>query len=97
MTEKCENYKAAYRSVEREFKKNVKVTKIANTNMDKAIQKNKDMENFGKADLSIFLPEEERKFYYWETDKYLDEPEEELYLWETDRKIAEELKKCGCG
>jgi hypothetical protein len=95
--EKYKNYEAAYQSVEREYKKPVKVSKIANTNMDKAIQKNKDMENFGKADLSIFLPEEERKFYYWETDKYLDEPEEELYLWETDRKIAEELKKCGCG
>ena len=95
--EKYKNYEAAYQSVEREYKKPVKVSKIANTNMDKAIQKNKDMESFGKADLSIFLPKEERKFYYWETDKYLDEPEEELYLWETDRKIAEELKKCGCG
>ena len=59
--EKYKNYEAAYQSVEREYKKPVKVSKIANTNMDKAIQKNKDMENFGKADLSIFLPEEERK------------------------------------
>ena len=66
--------------------------------MDKAIQKNKDIESYGKADLSIFLPEKEKKkFYHWETEKYLDEPDEELYLWETDRKIAEELKKCGCG
>lgn len=57
--EKYKNYEAAYQSVEREYKKPVKVSKIANTNMDKAIQKNKDMENFGKADLSIFLPKEE--------------------------------------
>ncbi len=96
--EKYQNYETAYQSVEREYKKPVKVSKIANTTMDKAIQKNKDMESYGKADLSIFLPEKEKKkFYHWETDKYLDEPEEELYLWETDRKIAEELKKYRCG
>ena len=69
--------------------------------MDKAIQKNKDMESYGKADLSIFLNKEEppkkKKFYHWETEKYLDEPEEELYLYETDRIIAEQQKKRGCG
>ena len=99
--EKIENYKAAYNSLEKDYKKTVKVSLMANTNMDKAIQKNKDMEQFGKYNLSIFLPEEEqkenKKFYHWETDKYLDEPEEELYLWETDRKIAEERKKYRCG
>ena len=96
--EKYQNYETAYQSVEREYKKPVKVSKIANTTMDKAIQKNKDMESYGKADLSIFLPEKEKKkFYHWETEKFLDEPEEELYLWETDRKIAEELKKYRCG
>ena len=96
--EKYQNYETAYQSVEREYKKPVKVSKIANTSMDKAIQKNKDMESFGKADLSIFLPEKEKKkFYLWETEKYLDEPEEELYLYETDRIIAEERKKRGYG
>ena len=96
--EKYKNYETAYQSVEREYKKPVKVSKIANTSMDKAIQKNKDMESYGKADLSIFLPEKEKKkFYHWETEKYLDEPEEELYLYETDRKIAEQEKKLGCG
>ena len=96
--EKYKNYETAYQSVEREYKKPVKVSKIANTSMDKAIQKNKDMESYGKADLSIFLPEKEKKkFYHWETEKYLDEPEEELYLYETDRIIAEQQKKRGCG
>ena len=96
--EKYQNYETAYQSVEREYRKPVKVSKIANTSMDKAIQKNKDMESFGKADLSIFLPEKEKKkFYLWETEKYLDEPEEELYLYETDRIIAEERKKRGYG
>ena len=99
--EKYKNYETAYQSVEREYKKPVKVSKIANTSMDKAIQKNKDMESYGKADLSIFLNKEEppkkKKFYHWETEKYLDEPEEELYLYETDRIIAEQQKKRGCG
>ena len=39
------------------------------------------MEDYGKADLSIFLNENvkpEKKLYLWETDKYLDE-EAELY------------------
>lgn len=99
--EKYKNYETAYQSVEREYKKPVKVSKIANTSMDKAIQKNKDMESYGKADLSIFLNKEEppkkKKFYYWKTDKELDEPDEELYLRGTDRKITEQQKKIGCG
>ena len=97
LTEKCENYMAAYRSVEREFKKDVKVTKIANTNMDKAIQKKKEMDEFGHADLSELLTPEQkaeiygepkRKIYLWETDKKLDE--EPFYFFETDKKLAEE-------
>lgn len=99
--EKYKNYETAYQSVEREYKKPVKVSKIANTSMDKAIQKNKDMESYGKADLSIFLNKEEpskkKKFYYWNTDKELDEPDEELYLRGTERKITEQQKKIGCG
>ncbi|MBR2525889.1 DDE-type integrase/transposase/recombinase [bacterium] len=99
--EKYKNYETAYQSVEREYKKPVKVSKIANTSMDKVIQKNKDMESYGKADLSIFLNKEEspkkKKFYYWNTDKELDEPDEELYLRGTDRKITEQQKKIGCG
>ena len=62
------HYETAYQSVEREYKKPVKVSKIANTSMDKAIQKNKDMESYGKADLSIFLNKEEppkKKNYYY--------------------------------
>ena len=39
LEEQFENYKAAYASVEKQSKP--KVSKIANTNMDKAIRKNK--------------------------------------------------------
>ena len=95
--EKYQNYETAYQSVEREYKKPVKVSKIANTSMDKALQKNKDMESFGKADLSIFLPEEERKFYHWETEKYLDEPddeEEEIYFRQKISNQVENFYYC---
>ena len=47
--------------------------------MDKAIRKNKEMEDFGKYDLSGFLKESQE--------------EETLYLFETDKIIAEENKK----
>lgn len=89
--EKYKDYEAAYACVEREYKKSVKVSKLANTKMDKAIKKNKEMEQFGKQDLSIFIPEENKNFYYWNTEKYLDEPEEELFLFETDKILKEEL------
>ncbi len=72
--ELCENYKAAYASVEKETKP--KISKLANTNMDKAIRKSKEMEAFGKEDLSVFLdtnPREEDTLYLFETDKILDE------------------------
>lgn len=77
LEEQCENYKAAYASVEKQSKP--RVSKIANTNMDKAIRKQKDMEAFGKQDLSIFIDETPVK----------DEP---LYLFETDKILEEELK-----
>ncbi|MCD7779692.1 MAG: hypothetical protein LUH05_03350, partial [Candidatus Gastranaerophilales bacterium] len=81
LEEQCENYKTAYASVEKEnsFKARPKVSKIANTNMDKAIRKNKEMEAFEKQDLSVFIPKEPVK----------DEP---LYLFETDKILEEELK-----
>ena len=75
--EKCANYKAAYASVEKEAKP--KVSRIANTNMDKAIRKNKEMESFGKYDLSMFIDE----------TKPEDKP---LYLYETDKILEQELK-----
>ena len=88
--EKYKDYEAAYACVEREYKKSVKVSKLANTKMDDAIKKNKEMEQFGKQDLSIFLPKENKNFYYWNTEKYLDEPEGELFLFETDKILKEE-------
>ena len=77
LEEQCENYKAAYASVEKEAKP--KITKFANTNMDKAIRKNKEMEAFGQYDLSIFLNEEKKE-------------EKPLYLYETDKILAERAK-----
>lgn len=47
--------------------------------MDKAIRKNKEMETFGKEDLSIFI----------DKTNIQDEP---LYLFETDKILEEELK-----
>ena len=72
--EQCENYKTAYSSIERSSKP--KISKIANTNMDKAIRKSKEMEEFGKQDLKMFidnLPVEEETLYLFETDKILEE------------------------
>lgn len=77
LEEQYENYKAAYNSSNKDYKKNVKISKIANTNMDKAIQKNKEMKSFGRQNLSVFLED--------------DKPEEKLYLFETDKILEEEL------
>ena len=74
--ERYENYKAAYNSTNKDYKKSIKVSKIANTNMDKAIQKNKEMESFGRQDLSVFLED--------------NKPEEKLYLFETDKILEKE-------
>ena len=78
--EQYENYKAAYNSAKKDFNADVKVSKIANTNMDKAVRKKKEQDDFGKFDLSIFLQEEPK-------------PKETLYLYETDKILAERNKK----
>ena len=77
LEEQCENYKAAFASVERKAKPKVSI--IANTNMDKAIRKHKEMQELEKIDLSMFV----------EKTTVQDEP---LYLFETDRILDEELK-----
>lgn len=82
LEEQCANYKAAYSSLEKQSKP--RISKLANTNMDKAIRKNKEMESFGKADLSIFLDAE-------------DNQEEKIYLFETDKILNEELKGAASG
>lgn len=77
LEEKCANYKAAYASVEKEIKP--KVSRIANTNMDKVIRKSKEMDAFGRQDLSMLLDE--------------NKPQEKpLYLYETDKILEQELK-----
>ena len=80
--EQCANYKAAYSRIQKESKP--RISKLANTNMDKAIRKSKEMESFGKADLSIFLDSD-------------DSNEEKIYLFETDKILNEELKGAASG
>lgn len=82
--EQYENYKAAYACANKDYKKDVKVSKIANTNMDKAIRKNKEMCEFGRNDLTVFMPD-------------LKEQEDELYLFETDKILAKEAIKIQAG
>ena len=74
--EKYENYKTAYAKVIKESQP--KVSKMANTNMDKAIRKNAEMEAVKKFDYSAFLNEPPVK------------KEKPLYLFETDKLLAEE-------
>ena len=75
--EQYENYKAAYNSVEKDFQADVKISKMANTNMDKAVRKKKEQKATANIDLSIFLQKE-------------NEQEQELYLFETDKILAQE-------
>ena len=81
ITERCENYIRAYSQVIKKSKPNV--TRIKNTKMEQAVLKKKEMDEFGKQDLSELLaipkPDPEPQFYYFETDKRLAE-EEALYL-----------------
>ena len=74
LEEQYENYKTVYANTEKQLRP--KISKLANTNMDKAIRKNKEMEEFGKQDLSIFLEDkkvEEKPLYLYETDKILEQ------------------------
>ncbi|MBR6126778.1 DDE-type integrase/transposase/recombinase [bacterium] len=74
--EQCENYKTVF--AKKIKKANPKITKIANTSMDQAVQKRKEMDAYGKNDMSMFLNEDapKKKFYYYETEKYLDEDDD---------------------
>ena len=75
-SEKCENYKSAYKKDIDETKP--KITKLANTIMDQVIRQNKEMEANGKYDMSMFLNDDtpKKKFYYYETEKELDEDDD---------------------
>ena len=72
-----ENYKALYKQDLQGIKP--KISRIANTNMDKAIQKSKLMAEMNNFDLSVF---EER-------NKVKDE---HLFLFETDCVLEQESK-----
>jgi hypothetical protein len=56
-------------------KANPKVSKIANTNMDKAIRKNREQQKVGKQNLSILkdFSNTSEKFYLFETDLLLEQ------------------------
>ena len=83
LEEQCENYKYAYATLEKEYQK-PQISKMANTNMDKAIRRNKKMESRGTQDLSMFLAE----------SKVQEHP---LYLFETDKIIEEKMKEVANG
>lgn len=83
LEEQCENYKYAYATLEKEYQK-PQISKMANTNMDKAIRRNKEMESRGTQDLSMFLAE----------SKVQEHP---LYLFETDKIIEEKMKEVANG
>jgi hypothetical protein len=72
LEEKCENYKTVFMQELSGVKADV--LKLANTNMDKAVAKNKELERRGKYDLSAFYGNAEP-------------PEDELYLFETDKEL----------
>jgi len=71
--EQCQNYKAAYLNAAAEA--NPKISKIANTNMDKAIRKSKKQQSVGKQNLSMFkdFANTSEKFYLFETDLLLEQ------------------------
>lgn len=75
--EQCQNYKAAYLNSAAEA--NPKISKIANTNMDKAVRKNREQQKIGKQNLSMLkdfanAPEKfPEKFYLFETDLLLEQ------------------------
>lgn len=71
--EQCQNYKAAYLNSAAEA--NPKVSKIANTNMDKAVRKNREQQAIGKQNLSILkdFSKAPDKFYLFETDLLLEQ------------------------
>ena len=78
--EKYENLKAAYAQPKKQNTQPT-VTKIANTKMDEAVRKKKEMEEQGKQDLKGLLavtkPKKERRIYLFATEKKLAELEEQ--------------------
>lgn len=75
LEEQCENYKAAYAKIIK--KATPRVSKIANTNMDSAVRKRKEMAEVKNISLAQFIEEKpstiDDTFYYFETDRILDE------------------------
>ncbi len=73
LNEQCANYKALYQKDLPAT--NPKISKIANTNMDRAIQKSKLMAEMNNFDLSVFEQRnktQEERLFLFETDCVLD-------------------------
>lgn len=84
--EQYENYKTAYGSIVKDSAPNkTKVSKLANTKMDAAIKKAREMDAVGKHDLTMFIDENKQA----DTDA--------LYLFETDKILEEELQEVAYG
>ncbi len=79
INEKVLNYKAVLG--DKEYLLNPKITKIANTDMDKAVRKHKNAQKIGTHDLSIFVdePVQKDKIYLFESDKEIEEAEKEYF------------------
>lgn len=80
--EKCENFKTVFMQELSGIKADV--LKFANTNMDKVISKNKELENRGKYDLTALSCGN----FKTGTD------DEHIYLWETEKLLAEQNSRC---
>ena len=74
-----ENYKAAYNSLEKDFKADVKISKIANTNMDKAVRKKKEQKDF---EIEKFIKVAQKRLNY-----------EEEMLKEIENEMTAELQE----
>lgn len=77
LKEQCENYKVIYK--QNLSKSSPKVSRLANTNMDKAIQKSKLMTEMQNIDLTVLQERNKEK-------------EEHLFLFETDCLLEQESK-----
>ncbi|MEI8389915.1 MAG: hypothetical protein WCG23_08525 [bacterium] len=79
LNEKMLNYKAVLGN--KNYPLNPKISKMANTSMDKAVRKQKAAEKIGTHDLSAFIdePAAKEKIYLFESDREIDEAEKEYF------------------
>ena len=81
IAEQCENYIAAYSQAIKDAEP--RITKFANTKMEDAIKKKKEMDEYGMQDLSGFVAIAEQ-----------EKENKTIFLYNTDKKfVAEEQEK----